>query len=97
MGFVRGRDRPGRFGGEEFLIVLPDTPASAALRVVERLRATTEQSSIPWERDPIMITASFGVASRRAPFQEPLDSIIAAADQALYEAKRGGRNRVVGG
>jgi len=94
---VRGRDQPGRFGGEEFLIVLPDTPSSAALRVMERLRVATEQMTIPWEADPIRITASFGVASRRAPFRESLDSIIAAADQALYEAKRGGRNRVVGG
>lgn len=91
---VRSVDQCSRFGGEEFLIVLPDTDAPAAFQIAERLRAAIERKAILWDQTSITITGSFGIATREAPFNESLETIIAAADQALYTAKRSGRNRV---
>jgi len=86
---LRGEDLVARWGGEEFILFLPNTDSSAALRVAEKARNTLAADD---ERSP-GITGSFGVATHREG--RTLESTIAAADQALYRAKEAGRNRVI--
>lgn len=85
---VRRTDALARWGGEEFVLVCPDTTLEQALRVAENLRAELEQSL---NYEGASITASFGVASMTEP---NLDSLFKKADTALYKAKELGRNRV---
>lgn len=85
---VRDTDLLARYGGEEFAVVLPDSDSETAAAAAERLRAAIETAQWP-KRE---ITASFGVASLSEEMES--GSLIAAADQALYMAKRLGRNRV---
>ena len=82
-------------GGEEFIVLLPETSLSAARDVAEKLRRLIQESSVPTHTGPaLQITASFGVTSvSKLDFVE-LDMMYAAADQALYLAKCQGRNRV---
>ncbi|GGM05526.1 hypothetical protein GCM10010841_12390 [Deinococcus aerophilus] len=88
--FARPEDTPGRWGGEEFMLVLPHTPAEAAAALAEQLRATL--SAAPY--DPVgQITASFGVAACLPG--DTLTRLTTRADSALYRAKQEGRNRVV--
>jgi diguanylate cyclase (GGDEF)-like protein len=89
---IRGIDRFGRYGGEEFLLVLPDTPNDAAARILERLRAII--ADLDWSAfSPGMhVTISAGVATLRA--EESADTLLARADSALYVAKARGRNRI---
>jgi diguanylate cyclase (GGDEF)-like protein len=91
---IRSIDTCGRLGGEEFAVLLPDTGADMALRVAERLRAGLEH---PPRSSPgasgIPYTVSIGVATLEPG--ETIAAILSRADQALYEAKAGGRNRVV--
>ena len=97
----RSLRRPGdlvaRYGGEEFIAVLPHADLDTALAAAERLRAAVESLGLPHERSSTaqVVTASIGAATVLAslPGATP-HSLIAAADQALYEAKRSGRNRV---
>lgn len=93
---VRGADLACRYGGEEFVVVMPDTPIELAASVAERLRAIVEDKpfyvrSIDRE---LSITASLGIATSSGAFGAP-DEILKQADKALYEAKHAGRNRVV--
>ncbi|MCZ7931360.1 PleD family two-component system response regulator [Agrobacterium leguminum] len=93
---VRGADLACRYGGEEFVVVMPDTPMELAASVAERLRAIVEDKpfyvrSIDRE---LSITASLGIATSSGAFGAP-DEILKHADKALYEAKHAGRNRVV--
>lgn len=93
---VRGADLACRYGGEEFVVVMPDTPMELAASVAERLRAIVEDKpfyvrSIDRE---LSITASLGIATSSGAFGAP-DEILKQADKALYEAKHAGRNRVV--
>ncbi|WP_425668435.1 PleD family two-component system response regulator [Agrobacterium radiobacter] len=93
---VRGADLACRYGGEEFVVVMPDTPIELAASVAERLRAIVEDKpfyvrSIDRE---LSITASLGIATSSGAFGAP-DEILKHADKALYEAKHAGRNRVV--
>jgi diguanylate cyclase (GGDEF)-like protein len=92
----RGIDTPARYGGEEFVVALPETDREGALEVAERIRERIEAVVIPMvEGDGEMrITASIGSATMPAPPADVQD-LVAAADGALYEAKRGGKNRVV--
>lgn len=87
---LRLTDLLGRWGGEEFLILLPDTGPSGAERVAERLRGAIAEFSFP---GGIRVTASLGVAGRR--LGESFAPLLARADQAMYRAKQSGRNRVV--
>ena len=92
-GLVREVDVAARWGGEEFLLVLPGTDASGAARLAHRIRDYLEGTTLVTpEGVPVRITASFGVAE----FEEGWDvaTLVAAADAALYEAKRSGKNRV---
>jgi two-component system cell cycle response regulator len=93
---VRGADLACRYGGEEFVVVMPDTPPEVAATVAERLRAAVE--TMPFTlRDSgvaLNITASFGISSRLETVETP-EHLMKQADRALYEAKNAGRNRVV--
>ena len=82
-----------RYGGEEFLLVLPDTPLDVALDRAELLRSATAGTPIDSAGKAIAITASFGVATATV-HGRTADELIAAADKALYSAKHAGRNRV---
>ena len=92
---VRDTDVLARWGGEEFVLLLCDTPASDAVALMERLRQAVQamQVPVPQGDGPITVTVSIGLA-RHAP-ADPLAGTLERADQALYAAKAGGRNRVV--
>lgn len=90
-GTLRDVDSVGRFGGEEFLALLPNTNLSGALSWAERARKAIETHGYH-ELQGQMVTASFGVAELRAG--EKVDSLLRRADMALYQAKQRGRNRV---
>lgn len=82
----------GRFGGEEFIVILPDTRMEGAMRCAERLRTEVNNFEIPDLDQPVKVTFSAGVAEYRR--EESIESLLSRADQALYEAKRQGRDRV---
>jgi diguanylate cyclase (GGDEF)-like protein len=94
----RGVDEPARYGGEEFAVALPETDIGGALELAERIRVRIEAEPVPrvGRSGTIKVTASAGVASMRVT-ADGADALIGAADEALYEAKRTGKNRVVGG
>jgi diguanylate cyclase (GGDEF)-like protein len=92
---VRATDLVGRLGGEEFIVLLPQTSLEAARRLAEKLRANLEQSAIAWDGQRITSTASFGLASTTAAEHLDFDHLYNQADKALYMAKERGRNRVV--
>ncbi len=90
---LRASDLRCRYGGEEFLVVLPDTPASGASRVAESLRQAIAELVVPWQNAAIPITASLGVATARRG-ERDRQGLLARADAALYLAKQDGRNCV---
>ena len=85
-------DLLGRYGGEEFIAVLPARGGAAARMVGEQLRADVEGLMLEWEGQPLRLTVSVGVATRLRD-ELPAETID-RADKALYAAKRGGRNCV---
>jgi two-component system cell cycle response regulator len=91
---VRSADLICRLGGEEFVIVMPDTPLAIATRVAERVRAAIESQSFPidFSGRTIPVTASIGIAERGREANP--DALLRRADKALYESKSAGRNRV---
>jgi diguanylate cyclase (GGDEF)-like protein len=90
---IRSGDGVIRWGGEEFLLVLPGVELGRARRVVERARSWVENEAIELQPEHLVpVTISVGVAQRRAG--EPRETLIARADEALYAAKNAGRNRV---
>ncbi len=95
---TREVDIVGRYGGEEFIILLPETPKVEALRTAERLRAAVAAAIFPgFADDPDMVvlkTISLGIATFPAD-AENMPALVQQADDALYRAKRGGRNQVV--
>ncbi len=90
---LRQLDVIGRYGGEEFVVLLPETSAALAAETAERLRREIEQLRVPSPVGEIHVTVSIGVATA-GPATESVAALINEADRALYEAKRGGRNRV---
>ena len=89
----RAADTCARYGGEEFALVLGDTDGESALAVAERLRQAVEALSLEERGRPICLTVSLGVASFPELWAAAPGELLALADEALYEAKRRGRNR----
>ena len=87
-GGIRGGDTLARFGGDELVLVMPDTPLDIASRAAERLRALVAATT----EVPFAVTISIGVAE--LGFDEPAASLLARADKALYAAKSAGRDRI---
>ena len=90
---LRGSDLLGRVGGEEFVLLLPDTPQSNAIYVAERMREQLAKTFIDVDGIVVNITASFGVASQ-CEADINFNSILERADEAMYHAKHDGRNKV---
>lgn len=91
---LRESDIIGRFGGEEFIIALPDTALTGAREIGERLRACIENSQLPDELPAINLTVTIGISQIKTG-EESLEPAILRADRALYHGKHQGRNRVV--
>jgi diguanylate cyclase (GGDEF)-like protein len=90
---VRDVDLAGRWGGEEFVLILPGTDLAGGAQVAERIRvALAGRVVLAVDRTPITVTASFGVAA--IPPAKTASELFAAADAAMYQAKRAGKNRV---
>jgi diguanylate cyclase (GGDEF)-like protein len=91
---IRRGDRLGRYGGEEFCIVLPETSEAAAAALAERLRLRYADLRVAWGGEMLSGSVSIGVADARLAGGD-MAAMVAAADEALYRAKGDGRNRVV--
>ncbi|HEY2035206.1 MAG TPA: diguanylate cyclase, partial [Rhizomicrobium sp.] len=93
---IRGIDLACRYGGEEFVVVMPDTDSALAMTVAERLRRSVEMAPFAISRPPhkLNITVSIGIACSLGGVDRS-ENLLHRADQALYRAKREGRNRVV--
>jgi two-component system cell cycle response regulator len=92
---VRGMDLACRYGGEEFVIVMPDTSAQMAAEVAERLRESVEEAGFASADQMLSVTTSVGVATLNRNSEDNMSDLLKQADTALYEAKAGGRNKVV--
>lgn len=90
---LRSQDLVARWGGEEFILLLPETDLHGAEKVAESVRERVASDRFPFEGEEIAITLSLGVAEHR--LERTLDATVARADGALYSAKAAGRNRVV--
>jgi diguanylate cyclase (GGDEF)-like protein len=89
---LREMDTVGRYGGEEFVVLLPGTHLTGAREVAEKLRKALEANPVRFKDDTFSITASFGVASLTG--NESQEGFLQRADAAMYQAKQSGRNRV---
>ena len=90
---LRISDVAARYGGDEFAVILPHTRPEGALRVCERIRRAVEQITLEAAADRVGVTASLGVADYPSDDVSTAEDLIHAADEALYGAKRGGKNR----
>ena len=94
LGGVRQVDLAGRYGGEEFALILPETDLPGAINLAERLRVALETTPVGLANGKtLQVTASFGVALKDE--LASADELVAVADEALYAAKRAGKNRVM--
>lgn len=92
----RESDELARYGGEEFVALAPNCNAGDALQLADRVRTAFEQADMPAANGGVFhVTASFGVVTAHANDVAGIDALVRAADEALYRAKAGGRNRVV--
>ena len=95
-------DRPGdlvaRWGGEEFIAILPDTDLDGAKKIAEQMRARVEDMAIPHGHSDISpsVTVSIGVAGQQPQVTDSAAELVEDADRMLYQAKNTGRNRVAG-
>ena len=94
---LRAQDMVGRYGGEEFLVLLPNTAQQAAAELAETLRSAVAQCPCAREGCAITATVSIGVCGGQLHGTEDWERLLRCADQALYAAKAAGRNRVVSG
>ena len=90
---LRGSDLKCRYGGDEFMVLLPDTPLVGAKQVSENLRRAIAEHPVTWNDGQVMVTASFGITSINQGEHDPLGAI-SRADTALYRAKQRGRNGI---
>lgn len=93
-GHLRPSDIPSRYGGDEFVILLPETSTSTARQIAERLRDAIESFPIAYEGHTIAVTISLGVVTMSHADHRTLDDLLRLADQALYAAKQAGRNQI---
>ncbi len=94
MHMVRGVDTVARFGGEEFAVLMPETNRLGAAVLGERIRAAIERAQINVDGRHIPVTVSIGISTLAAEDIESIDQMLNIADQRLYLAKNGGRNRI---
>jgi diguanylate cyclase (GGDEF)-like protein len=90
---LRYTDVPARYGGDEFIVLLPETPVEGAMDVAERMRVSMAAKALVFDGKPVTATISIGVAGFPGDGQS-MDAIVGRADRALYKAKHAGRNRV---
>jgi len=90
---LRGSDLKCRYGGDEFMVILPDTPIIGARQVSENLRRVMEDNPVSWNDTQVLVTASFGIAGISQSEHDALGAI-SRADSALYRAKQRGRNGI---
>ncbi|WP_161974443.1 GGDEF domain-containing protein [Piscinibacter terrae] len=91
---MREIDRVGRYGGEEFVVVLPGASIAEARQMADRLRERVEASPLRWQERAVPLTISVGLSHWQGD-EDQLATMMARADAALYRAKQGGRNRVM--
>src|SRR5690606_11389095 len=91
----RAGDLVARYGGEEFVLLLPTTDLAGATALAERMRQLVDEQGFVWKDTRIPVTVSIGVASCTPGQDSSFEQLIQQADEALYEAKATGRNRVV--
>lgn len=92
---VRREDLLGRLGGEEFAVLCRDTAVFGALRAAERIRRQVEAHRFEWEGQRVPLTVSIGIATSLDVGVQGVEALLQRADEALYAAKRGGRNRIL--
>ena len=93
-GQLRDTDTLARFGGEEFMILLPGTTIEGACKVAEKIRLAIEKCTFPGQMEDLQLTASFGIATLHKGKKTTFDHIYLEADRAIYRAKDKGRNRI---
>lgn len=91
---VRKKDTVARYGGEEFVLILPEAGLEEAMMISERIRRLVEQTLFDVGKTKIHVTVSLGISNTINHRARTKEDLVRMADQALYEAKRGGRNRV---
>ena len=91
---ARDTDVVARYGGEEFAVVMPETDLRGAQVIAERLREAVAARTFPTALGPVRVTLSIGLAASPQDGTE-MEALVQLADQCLYQAKRGGRNKVL--
>ncbi len=91
---IRNRDLAGRYGGEEFIVMLYDTDAKDAEMVAERIRHRIATQTLMYDGQPMNVTVSIGVAAMRENLSDTPKTITECADKALYQSKKSGKNKV---
>jgi diguanylate cyclase (GGDEF)-like protein len=94
QGQIRTSDIVARYGGGEFGIILPETPIDGAVVAMERIRKKISELQIDYENKKLSITLSFGIVCFNPGQDVSIGELIKSADNALYEAKRSGRNKL---
>jgi two-component system, cell cycle response regulator len=94
---IRKLDIPCRYGGEEFIVILPSTDLLTGAQVAERLRQLIEEIRVPLDESELQFTASLGIDVYNPTSHEPARKFIERVDALLYQAKQGGRNQVAVG
>src|SRR5690554_5432550 len=89
---LREVDFFGRYGGEEFVVVMPQTTAQQAFVVLDRIRAAIANTDFSYKETPVELTVSIGIAEFIAAANETAEEVFSRADKALYDAKAQGRN-----